>query len=195
MREYGRWMLFHGRRLLRFLVRANGTPHQIALGIAVGFFVGWLPIIGIQMAVALACCSVLRCNPVVPLAPIWLTNPVTFYFIYGANYEFGRLFVGGPPWNTVMKTIFAVMVPPDLTADLWSNPPLWMYAWVVEFFRNLRRSAHSIVTLGAETMVPLWLGSALVGTVLAVLGYYATRAIVTHFRTRFRRKTALSRNS
>lgn len=189
MNEWVRWLALSWRRIRRFLVRANGTPHQIAMGVAVGFFVGWLPIIGIQMAVALIFCSILRCNPVVPLGPIWLTNPVTIVPVYGANYWVGRALVGGPPLSAVAEK-FKLLIPHDVTSDFWSNPPLWAYSWVVEFFRNARYTVNQIAALGAEMMVPLWLGSVIVGTVLAVAGYFSTRRLVTTVRDRLTRRRA-----
>lgn len=183
MKEWWRIIALWLKRIRRFLVKANGTPHQIALGVAVGFFVGWLPIMGIQMGVALILCTMLRCNPVVPLGPIWLTNPVTFIPIFYANYCVGWYILGGPRPRTVINDLRG-LIPSDLTADFWCNPPLWLYSWLVEFFRNARQSIRDIIALGADMMLPLWLGSALVGIVLAVIGYYLTHWTVTTFRAR-----------
>ena len=178
------------RRVKRFLARASGTPHQIALGMAVGFFIGWLPIMGIQMVVAAVICGMLRCNPVVPILPIWIINPVTFVPIYSFNYGVGRLLAGGPPASEVIGKTKDILAFSGLRADPWSNLPAWAYGWTTEFFRNARRSARGLWDLGLEMMVPLWLGCCLLGLLLAVASYYYTRWLVTRLRERRMRPAA-----
>ena len=172
------------RRLKRFIARASGTPHQIALGVAIGFFLGWLPVMGIQMGLAVALCGVLRCNPIVPLLPIWLTNPVTFLAVYGFNYQVGQWLIGGKPRVVITGELKAILTFPDMAADVWSNPPLWLYSWVAEFIRNVRVIVDRLFGMGVDIMAPLWLGSAIVGLLLAIPSYYYTRWAVAKWRSR-----------
>ena len=76
------------RRTRRFLIvkvlHANDTPHRIALGIAIGVFIGLTPTVGLQMIIALALATALRANKVVCIPMVWITNPVTLVPIYSA---------------------------------------------------------------------------------------------------------------
>ena len=85
---------------LVWVCELNETNHQIALGLAVGIFVGFLPIMGIQMSVAVPLAFFLRCNKLLAAAGVWITNPATFIPLYYFNYRFGLwLYDADPkPW-------------------------------------------------------------------------------------------------
>lgn len=69
------------RRVKRFVVyrilHVDDTPHRIALGVAIGIFVAWMPFPGLQMVLALVIAALLRANKVVGLPLVWLNNPLT----------------------------------------------------------------------------------------------------------------------
>lgn len=161
------------RRTLRALGKATGTAHQIAMGVAIGFFVGWLPIIGIQMAVAVVVCIPFRANKVVPIFPIWLTNPATAVPIYSFNYWVGWLFVGGPPLSdlvAVLKKMFTIPQPPPGVGrfDAWWD--------------GIKYSTRELLSMGWEMQLPLWLGCTIVGLALAIPSYYLTYRFIGSFR-------------
>ncbi|MCC8191133.1 MAG: DUF2062 domain-containing protein [Planctomycetes bacterium] len=170
------------RRILRGLGRATGTAHQIALGVAIGFFVGWLPIVGIQMAVAVVLCALLKANQVVPIFPIWLTNPVTLVPIFSFNYWVGWLLVGGPPLSDlaeVLKRMLAVPVPTEEMGRL--------AAW----WAGIRLGIGELLSMGWDMQLPLWLGCILVGLSLAIPAYYLSYRFVESFREAVARKKRL----
>ncbi len=162
------------RRLLRLLGKATGTSHQIALGVAIGFFVGWLPIVGIQMVVAIVVCQIARANKIVPIFPIWLTNPVTIVPIYSFNYWVGWKIVGGPPLKSLVAVLRRMVPrhhPPD--SDV-GRLELW--------WEGVKNALGELLSMGWEMQLPLWLGCVIVGTALAVPSYYLTRRFVESFR-------------
>ena len=167
------------RRVLRRLGKATGTSHQIALGVAIGFFVGWLPIVGIQMVVAVVVCQIFKANKVVPILPIWLTNPVTIIPVYSFNYWVGWKLVGGPPLSdlvVVLKKMLAVPAPdPDIGR---------MEAW----WAGIKHGLGELLSMGWDMQLPLWLGCIIVGTALAVPSYYLTRRFVDSFRDAVHKK-------
>ena len=167
------------RRLLRALGKATGTTHQIALGVAIGFFIGWLPIVGIQMVVAAVVCKILRANIVVPIFPIWLTNPATIVPIYSFNYWVGWKIVGGPPLTDLVVALRAMITPPE-PAEGMGRLELW---WA-----GVKDALGDLLSMGWEMQLPLWLGCVLVGTALAVPSYYLAYRLVESFRLAVIRK-------
>lgn len=167
------------RRAVRTLGRATGSAHQIALGVAIGFFIGWLPIVGIQMVVAVVVCTIFRANRVVPIFPIWLTNPVTIIPIYSFNYWIGWLLVGGPPLSDLVKVLSRVLSVPAPSPDMGRFAAWWL---------GVKHALGEVLSMGWDMQLPLWLGCVIVGTALAVPSYYISYRIVNTFRAAVARK-------
>ncbi len=161
------------RRVLRGLGRATGTAHQIAMGVAIGFFIGWLPIVGIQMAVAVVVCQILRANKVMPLFPIWLTNPVTIVPIYSFNYWVGWLFVGGPPLSDLAGVLRKMVSPPEMAENVGRLAAWW---------EGVKHAMGELLEMGWDMQLPLWLGCIIVGLALAIPSYYISYKFVLSFR-------------
>ncbi|MDR1534243.1 MAG: DUF2062 domain-containing protein [Planctomycetota bacterium] len=164
---------FAGKRLVRALGRATGSSHQVALGVAIGFFVAWLPIVGIQMVVSIAICHLFKANKVAPIFPVWITNPATIIPIYSFNYWIGWLVTGGPPISDLAVILMRMLTPPPRTPEMG-----WLSSWWAEFAHSFRE----LLSMGWEMQLPLWLGCAMVGLALAVPSYYLTRRLVELFR-------------
>ena len=79
----------------RFL-KIRGTPREIALGFALGLFVGMSPTMGFQMAIAVFLAALLKWNKISAVAAVWITNPVTAPIIYGVTYFVGVSIIGMP---------------------------------------------------------------------------------------------------
>jgi uncharacterized protein (DUF2062 family) len=77
----------------RFL-KIRGRPRQIALGLALGLFVGMTPTLGIQTPIALFAASVLKWNKISAALGVWITNPLTAPFVYGLTYLVGKEALG-----------------------------------------------------------------------------------------------------
>lgn len=167
------------RRMLRALGRATGTAHQIAMGVAIGFFVGWLPIIGIQMVVAVVVCQIFKANKVVPIFPIWLTNPATIVPIYSFNYWIGWLIVGGPPL-TELAAVLRKMITPPVPVEGSGRLELW--------WDGVKHAFAELLSMGWDMQIPLWLGCVIVGLALAIPSYYISYKFVESFRAAVIRK-------
>ena len=86
-------------RTLRFaylkILRIKAPPHSIALGMAVGVFVGCLPVIPFQTLIALAFAVLFRCNKLAAALGTWVSNPANVVFVYYFLYRVGEIFVPG----------------------------------------------------------------------------------------------------
>ncbi|MEG6505275.1 DUF2062 domain-containing protein [Nitratidesulfovibrio sp. 1201_IL3209] len=83
-----RWTRFQYLRLMR----QSASPHSLAMGLAVGVFVGFLPIIPFQTVVSLALAFVLRGNPVGAAIGTFVSNPLNVIPFYAMLYWVGGLF-------------------------------------------------------------------------------------------------------
>jgi uncharacterized protein (DUF2062 family) len=83
----------------RFL-KIRGEPREIALGFALGIFVGITPTLGSQMVIAAFLAAIFKWSKISAAMGVWITTPVTAPFIYGSTYVVGskvlELFIGHP---------------------------------------------------------------------------------------------------
>ncbi len=70
-------------------VKIRGNPKEIALGFALGIFVGMSPYMGFHMAIAVFFASVLKWNKISAATAVWISNPLTAPIIYPATYYMG----------------------------------------------------------------------------------------------------------
>ena len=77
----------------RFLT-IKGDPREIALGMALGLFVGMSPFMGIQMAVAVFLAAIFKWNKISAAIGVWISNPLTAPFIYPLTYLVGSKLFG-----------------------------------------------------------------------------------------------------
>lgn len=93
-----RWGFFRQFKLnVIRLARLRSEPDDIGRGMALGLFVGFTPTFGVQMLLALLFAFLLRQNKIAAVIGVWVTNPVTAPFIYGLEFQVGRLFLGMSP--------------------------------------------------------------------------------------------------
>ena len=82
------------RPLIRFIkfriIHVDDSPKRIALGVGLGLFLAWLPLIGLQMLVAFGLSFILKANKFVSMVFVWVSNPFTIPFIYIPNFLVGR---------------------------------------------------------------------------------------------------------
>lgn len=83
------------KRLLRLqylrLLRLKASTHNIAMGLAVGVFVGCLPVIPFQTIVAVVMAFIFRGSKVAAALGTWVSNPVNMIPFYTMLYYIGCL--------------------------------------------------------------------------------------------------------
>lgn len=179
------WRMRYVKAIIYFrrLARRQSTPYAIAMGVAIGFVIGWLPIIGFQMMAAAPLCILLRANFLAAVPVIWLTNPFTVIPIYGTNYWVGK---------KLCDAINAVS-----GHELVDAPPIWGSDGFLARFRALkpvledegwREAAAALWQLSIDFMIPLWLGCLVVGLALAMPGYFITYRWVVALRARLEKR-------
>ena len=77
----------------RFL-KIRGHPREIALGFALGLFVGMTPFMGLHTIAAVAVAALFKWNKISAAISVWITNAVTAPLIYGITYLVGARLMG-----------------------------------------------------------------------------------------------------
>lgn len=90
-------------------LKSHHSPHEIALGIAIGSFVGIIPIYGFQTAIVILLAFIIRrANKIAMLAAVSVFIPPVIPFVLWAEYNIGRLILrGGYPelGISLLKTV------------------------------------------------------------------------------------------
>jgi len=146
------------------LATQHATPHEIALGLAAGIFVGWLPIMGIQMIVVLLLTLPFRINRFAAASGVWITNPITFIPMYAFTYWVGAFF-----WR-----IEKVLSYEDFKAAFAGRDTL------SGFFALLTEGKEFLI----DIFICTWIGGAIVGILTAIPTYIVTRRAVAAYRMR-----------
>lgn len=143
------------------VVRLKGDPHGLALGVAIGFFVAALPIFGVQMLSAALLAWALRGSVASALLATFLANPIVTPLLWVAAYAAGQV-------------------------ALNAHDPL-SASEIVAQFRDIGMWFRTYEVGEASRLVwpllkPLLIGSALIGAVLAAIGYWLTLYLATSYR-------------
>ena len=81
-------------RIYERFVKIRGRPGEIALGFALGIFIGMTPTMGIQMPIAVFFAAIFKWSKISAAFGVWITNPFTAPFIYGITYIVGAKLLG-----------------------------------------------------------------------------------------------------
>lgn len=141
------------------LLKSNSSTPEIADGLAIGVFIALLPIMGIQMYVSLILTRLFRKNSIVAILAAWITNPFTAAPVYLFNLWVGNLIYKE-------KVTFAEVYQTARSHDL-----------------------QDILAMGKDILIPLWLGSVIVGLVLAFISQRLCLRYYDGIKTRFHHLT------
>ena len=149
------------RFLIYRILHVDDTPRRIALGLAIGIFVTWTPTIPCQMVLVVALSALFGANKLVGVPFVWISNPVTMWFMFWIDYRVGCAIIGSDA-----KRISAFVEAINLTGA-WHERLLSMWNAFGQFFWELA------------------IGSILVGLVSGLIAYFVThRAVVGYRRIR-----------
>ena len=155
-------------RMERFLIyrvfSLDDTPHRLALGVAIGLFVAWTPTIPFQMVLTVALAWLFGANKLVGVPFVWLSNPATIIPVYGPNYLIGCWILGREAngWHKVIEAI-------HFHGGIYDQALEWYYVTRSIFWE-------------------LWIGSLVVGLILAVMSYFTMYRMIVVYRTRWKHK-------
>jgi len=160
---------------LVWLMMLDDTVHSIAMGVAVGLFIGLTPTVGVQMLLVVAVSMFIRCNRTVGCAMVWVSNIATMVPIFFFNYKVGA-------WVLRMDTGRVASAREEI-ARAFHAP-----SWSERVLLTIRASGKLAIDLAG----PLWLGSVIVGAAVAVPMYFVVRRAVKAYRRAHQRRIEAS---
>ena len=159
------------KRFLKFrILHVNDSSHRIAMGVALGLFIAWMPALGFQIFIALGLAILLRANKFVALLFIWVNNPFTLIPIYYPSYLLGRAITR----IFHCKAELSSAQTQEMFSRLDSSAP-FTGIFHRQFWQNL---FGFLWQKGPE----LWLGSILLGLLVASAGYFVTHHLICWYR-------------
>lgn len=175
--------LLRSRPALRFIkfriLHVDDSPQRIAKGLAIGVFIGFLPLMGIQMAIAFVTAAALKANKAMAMLGVWVSNPFTAIPVYYPCYRLGRWLLKIVTERNIdvdvrqlEKLLFETLSFHRLLVD-FNNPVVWkeLSTWLLK--------------IGLE----LTIGGVIIGYLAARITYILTIKIVVFHRQRRQLRT------
>jgi uncharacterized protein (DUF2062 family) len=81
---------------LRQFGELRGKPHEIALGMAIGVFIGITPTIPFHTLLAVSLAVFARGSKLAAALGVWVSNPLTIPLFYCGSYRIGQFVLGLP---------------------------------------------------------------------------------------------------
>jgi uncharacterized protein len=163
------------------IFRVDDDPRRVARGIAVGFFVGFLPLMGIQMVFAFFVAKLCKANRMMAMLSVWISNPVTAVFIYYPCYLLGRLLLaktGKPLGAEHLQHVFE---------NVFTTEHIFHDVFTAQFWSDAYKA---FMHIGLE----ITLGGIILGAIAAKVGYWVSLVLIQRYRRRkhhFFRRLAL----
>lgn len=139
----------------RTLITLQDSTDNVLNGFTLGVFIGFLPIMGVQIMLVLAISLVARFNVIAATIAVFITNPLTAIPIYLFNTQVGVWVLGSKISRQDFLNLRNVQ-----SAD--------------EFFTI-------VMNLGYAVLWPLCLGSLIVALVCSLLTYFGMKPILKKY--------------
>ncbi len=154
---------------LRFL-RLPGDPKSIALGVAIGIFIGVLPVFPVQTILIFGFCLHFKASKVAGiLSSLIISNPFTFFFQYYLSWLVGN------------------MILPDLLS--WHRlQEVMAVRSSASGFDAFKSSLCAISALGFDAIMVMLVGGTLLALPFTALGYYYSLKFFTKLRDKKSKK-------
>ena len=153
------------------LLRLRGTPHSIAMGAAIGVFIGLTPTIPFHTIMILAITVLTRTSVIAALiTSVLVCNPLTYIAIYYFSLLLGNIVTPfSLNWEKIKTVLDVVLSDGSLEARI-----------------------QPLLSLGYEATILMMTGGIVLALPFAVLTYYSCLFLVVSYRRKRRQKQILS---
>lgn len=147
------------------LVRIDDTPSRIAMGMAVGVFLGIFPTFGFGTILAFILAVLFRFNKAAAVIGSFIMNPLTTPLFWSGSAVLGTMLVGGD-WHRVVQAIEAFSK--NFTFHTFLTRDLWRI-----LFGAAKKSLYIY-----------FIGNLIISLFFAVLAYFLTFKLTIAYRQR-----------
>ena len=106
------------KKIVHTILTANASPHEVALGCAVGIFVAFVPIVPVQTVLLFPLMIFIpRLNRALTYGVSWVMNPFTIVPIYVIEFWTGRLFF--PDTGRINAEVLTSLIHNQAFGKLW----------------------------------------------------------------------------
>ncbi len=167
---WGRRLQFVSHKLLRGLFRLNDTPYRIAMGCSCGIFCSTLPIVG-QTFIAILLARLLMANVIASIPWSWISNPLTTLPIWYGGYRLGIWLLSEEDQSLSYAEI-------DKLSQEFEK---------MDWAKKLSVFSSTFF----DTLHPLWLGTLVMGIMMAIPGFFVFYWLIVRVQHRESRKRHL----
>jgi uncharacterized protein len=98
------------REFVKRIKKLEGDPHYIAMGMAIGVFVGITPTMPFHTVAAVALAFILRGSKAAAALGVWFCNPITAPFFYLGSYKTGMFILGhSAPFDVKYESVLELI--------------------------------------------------------------------------------------
>lgn len=153
------------------LIRLKGSPHSLALGSAIGVFVGITPTIPFHTIIIFFSTILTRSSFIAGLITSWIAcNPITYIPQYYFSTKIGNFVTPYElNWETIKDIMDVLLSDADLSVRL-----------------------NSFMTLGYESVIVLVVGGCILALPFAIASYYSSYIMFLKIKKKRREKHILS---
>ncbi len=153
------------------LLRLRGTPHSIAMGAAIGVFIGLTPTIPFHTITILAVSVVTRTSLIAALiTSVVVCNPLTYIAIYYFSLLLGNLVTPFTlNWEKIKSVLNVVLSDGSLEARI-----------------------QPLLSVGYEATIVMLVGGTVLALPFAILTYYSFLFLIVSYRKKRRQKQILT---
>jgi len=146
------------------LKRLRASPHEIALGCAVGVFVSITPLLGAQMLIAALLAGILRASVPAAVLGTFFGNPLSWPFIWASTYAMG---------------LQMISVDGVLDAGKFEQNVMLLWAALLERSPEMLNATAAILW---PLLLPMLAGSLPLGLLMAAIFYYISRNLIRRWQ-------------
>ncbi|NIA16997.1 MAG: DUF2062 domain-containing protein [Planctomycetes bacterium] len=161
-------------RFFRYRVlHIDDSPHRIALGLAIGLFISFSPIVGIHLPLVIILALLLKANKFTALTSVWVCNVFTIVFIFYPSYLVGWVVCG------IFRQTEALR--PGQVAKMFTE--LFSFSSILSaFYEN--RFWVGLWNLFKAIGLELTIGGTILGAAAAIAGYFGCVYLIKWHRKR-----------
>ncbi len=159
------------RYVMHRMSRLPDDPYRVARGVFAGFWVGFLPLPGLQFLAAWIAAKLMRGNILAALLGTFNTNPVTtpFFAVFALSFGHWILGIEAPLSARGIGHAFA-----RAGHDLWRN--------FLAIFNEDKMQWDGLLRFWQDIYVPYFIGALIAGFVISAVAYYLTIPIVQAYQ-------------